>query len=134
MSRQRDYAAEYARRKQVEVERAAAQGRPFDLSKARGHTNTARDQARTLFRRLSKHGVYDENTKPGEEKPALTWADVITKADNTSWDEVLAALEMQQQSIRHALGKDADNYGYGRTVYEGRNINLPIEFYWYHVD
>ncbi len=42
---QRDYAAEYARRVQKERDRATAEGREFDLRRARGHaTGRARDR------------------------------------------------------------------------------------------
>ena len=45
MARQRDYKAEYRRRVERERARAAAEGREFNLSKARGHVSRAHEQA-----------------------------------------------------------------------------------------
>lgn len=117
MARQRNYRAEYARRKALEVKRSSQQGRAFDLRKARGHTNIARDNARRLYRRLP---VQD-----------IEWNALVDQAGNTSWEEIEQGLRDRLKAITEY---QRGNPSYGRSLWARRNLNLSDEFYWYHIE
>jgi hypothetical protein len=123
--RQRDYAKEYADRVKLERERASAEGRPFSLSRARGHARGREDEnARRRVRNLWRKNRETFGSKyPG-------WDSVKASADNYSWQDVEKVLRDQQGSINAYRQGDPQE---GRAkYYAGKSSVYPIEFFWYH--
>lgn len=122
---QRDYAAEYQRRVERERERAAREGRPFSLTRARGHgesreAENVRRRVRTLWK--------NNKTMFGPKYPG--WDVVKATAANYSWGQVEQILKDQKRSVdAYRMGNPIE----GRVRYDGGKVTTyPIEFFWYH--
>lgn len=120
----RNYAAEYLRRLELERERASQEGRPFDRSKARGHTNRERENTRRRVKTLWRQN----KALFGKQYPG--WDSVKGAAANYSWAEVEETLKQQQRSVdAYKLGNPLP----GRVKYDAAKATVyPIEFFWYH--
>src|SRR3954451_23287133 len=91
--RQRNYAQEYADRLRRERERAANEGRPFSLSRARGHSEGREEEnSRRRVRKLWR----DNKAQYGKQYPG--WDSVKAAAGNYSWQDVETRLRRQQDN------------------------------------
>src|SRR4051794_13555164 len=124
--RQRNYAQEYADRVRRERERASDEGRPFSLSRARGHREGPAEEAtRRRVRKLWK----ENKAQYGKQYPG--WDSVKATASNYSWSDVETRLRKQQSNT--AAYKQFGNPLPGRADYDiGKSSVYPIEFFWYH--
>ena len=124
--RQRDYAAEYARRKAREQQRAALEGREFNLRNARGHGQVRlRDKIRKELRsRLVKPGgpqlVSDEDITEGldlaaDEDSGITLTDL--------WNIV------NEGTDNH---NDVLGWGTHKQWWQRRESDVPATWYYYH--
>lgn len=123
--RQRDYKAEYARRKELEAQRAAREGRAFSMAKARGHgalrPSTQRKRMAEKIRRMElTRAPYEDEISP---------EDVYRLADEEGWDVVEAALDRQHEMNMAWLN---NNYDLASQYWQGRNTDLPDWLYHYH--
>jgi hypothetical protein len=123
--RRRDYAAEYARRKELERQRAQSEGREFSLKKARGHgairPSTQRKRITEKIRRM------ELTRAPWEDE--ITANDVEDLANEVGWDTVEAGLDEQHEMNLAWLDND---YGRAHGLWQGRNTDLPNWLYHYH--
>lgn len=109
--RQRDYKAEYARRKQLHK---------GDIVKARGHKNKTWERMQRAVKKM------EAGKAPWEQFSAR---DVYAIADEYGPDVVFEALELRKRA--------EDAYSYGRldeaqAIWRERNPDLPDWLYHYH--
>lgn len=116
----RDYKAEYARRKELEKQRARAEGRAFSLKKARGHKS---DKWEAMERKVREM----EATKAPWEQ--FNTRDVYRLADEEGPDVVFEALELRQ---RAAEAYEVGDLEAAKQVWLQRNPDLPEWLYHYH--
>lgn len=114
----RDYRAEYARRKQLEAERARSENRAFDLKRARGHGYT---KLKSKIRRLA------ETRAPWE--PEIDEDELYDLGDREGWDVLEQALDEQAEMFQLWLDND---YEGAHQVWLHRNSDLPDWLYHYH--
>ncbi len=123
--RQRDYKAEYARRKALEAKRAQAEGREFSMARARGHgairPSTQRKRVMEKIRRM------ELTRAPYEDE--ITAEDVVELADTHGWDTIEAALDRQHEMNVAWLD---NNYGRASDLWQHRDSDLPDWLYHYH--
>lgn len=116
--RQRDYKAEYARRKELERQRAAEQGRSFSMSRARGH---------------GKHRILSKIERLNSTKAAFEGDvdvnDVEELAKEEGWDVVEEALDRQADMNQAWLDNDLER---AHDLWAARNEDLPDWLYHYH--
>jgi hypothetical protein len=118
----RDYAAEYARRVARERERAAKEGRAYDVRRARGHkehreTERLKNRLRYWTRRTRTDpvAVRDAVSRLGGDAPAQR--------------EVIDLLQEKAQVIEQYRGGHKEP---GQERWTHRKEYLPIELYYYH--
>lgn len=116
--RVRDYKAEYARRKQLERERAAKEGRAFSMARARGHGKA----------RIRKR-IENLNATKAPFEREVTVADVEIMAQDVGWDVVEEALDRQVRMNQAWLD---NNDELAHELWESRNEDLPDWLYHYH--
>lgn len=123
--KQRDYKAEYARRKQLERERSAREGRPFSLSRARGHV---RDSTRKRTRAIS--GYNPEITPESIEEALEHRADIQghdePTLDDYAWIDSQLADGIALYRKYRRVGK---RHGPGRARYDANGGTRPPKEY-----
>lgn len=123
--RNRDYKAEYARRKELERQRARAENREFSMSRARGHgairTSTRRERMRKKIERM------ELTRAPYEDE--ISAEDVYELAGVEGWDTVEEALDRQHDMNQAWLDND---YTRSHILWIGRNPDIPNWLYHYH--
>ena len=116
----RDYKKEYARRKELEKQRAKKEGREFSLKKARGHRS---DKWEAMERKVREM----EATKAPWEQ--FNTRDVYRLADEQGPEVVFEALELRQ---RAAEAYEVGDLEAAKQVWLQRNPDLPEWLYHYH--
>lgn len=127
--RVRDYAAEYARRKVRERERAAREGRPYSLHRARGHGSREREALERRLRKVSRSVRVDEQgriVRPMEPGQRIRTRGLI---DRYGESDVRDALNLRRDATRAYESGDMDR---AKRMYEQRDPALPDWFFWYH--
>lgn len=126
-ARVRDYAAEYARRKELEKQRAAAEGREFSLKKARGHGRIrsagekTKSRIRLKVQRLnSTRAPYESETTPEE---------VFELAEREGWRKVERALDLQHKMNQKWQVGDFEG---ASEIYQTREDDMPDWLFHYH--
>jgi len=158
----RDYAAEYARRKAREAERAAAEGRAFDLAKARGHVTRDYEREQARVRREVKRELPKELAPGKRQLPKVDvlqyWIDktrfgaddydakvrdgVERKGgDSAARAWMVARLKEKYEDTMEFLARVGQNMTYKEAAkgstgqahyFTGRVEFVAVEVYWYH--
>jgi hypothetical protein len=118
--RKRDYKKEYARRKELERERAKAEKREFSLKRARGHRSDKWERMERKVREM-------EATKAPWEQ--FNTKDVYRIAEQEGPDVVFEALELRR---RASEAYEVGNLDVAHDIWLARNPDLPEWLYHYH--
>lgn len=121
--RVRDYAAEYARRRELH---------PGDITKARGHGSRERESVERRLRglierehvRVNEQGEIVRHGYEGGRKPSLRG--VITRQNQQALDEYL------KEQKRAARAYEKGDYELGKSLWRSRDPSLPEWLFWYH--
>jgi hypothetical protein len=128
----RNYAAEYARRRELERERATREGRPESLHRARGHGSREREQTERRLRRTIS-----------ENKPRLDAnGNVVTRGyqrgERPSTRGIIAKHGIEKVNRNLDLRDEAAKaYAEGRTdaarlLWMRIDKDMPEWLFWYH--
>lgn len=123
--RVRNYKAEYARRKELERQRAQSEGRAFSLKRARGHGQIRESSRRASIREKVRRLNLTKAPYEGDVEPD----DVFDLADEQGWDVVEDALD--NQYAMSVAWTDGD-YDRATELWSHRNPDLPDWLNHYH--